>query len=440
MKVANWGNFPVAEAEVAGFSTEAEAAERVRDWNQWIPRGMGRCYGDSALAPRILSTLQFNRFISFEESSGMLTCESGVTFEDILRVFLPRGWFLPVTPGTKFITVGGAIASDVHGKNHHSEGSFSNHLHSLVMMLADGSVVNCSRKQNAELFEATCGGMGLTGLILQASFSLKPVQTAYIAQRSVRARNLAEAMEIFDRNLHYTYSMAWIDCLSGGARMGRSVIMMGEHARPEELVSEAQKKNPLAIPAKRKLNVPFFLPSFVLNNLSLKAYNFLRYSRAPVKEKAEVVTYDSFFYPLDNILNWNRLYGKRGFTQYQCVLPPETSAAGLQKLLTEITGRGAGSFLGVLKWFGRQDSLISFPREGYTLALDFPVNQKTLSFLSELDRIVLDHGGRLYLTKDARMSREFFHDTYSRLDQFKATKQAADPQGRIESLQWQRLK
>jgi decaprenylphospho-beta-D-ribofuranose 2-oxidase len=439
MKVSNWGNYPAIEAEVASFTKPEEAREQLSKWQEWIPRGMGRCYGDSSLAPQIISTLKYNRMLAFDENTGWLSCQCGVTFHDILEVFLPRGWFPPVTPGTKFVSIGGAIASDVHGKNHHSEGSFSAHLGSFLLMKSSGEVVHCSREENADLFAATCGGMGLTGLVLEATFKLKKVETAFIAQRSQRAGNLEEAMKLFEAGMHYTYSMAWIDCFSKGTRMGRSVLLMGEHAKAGELMNAQQKAKPLEIPAKRKLSVPFNFPGFALNKVSLKLFNYFYYHKAPARQKDSIVTYDQFFYPLDGILNWNRIYGKRGFTQYQCVLPPHTSYEGLKKILEKINKQGSGSFLAVLKWFGKQDSLLSFPMEGYTLALDFPISAKLFPFLDELDKIVQDCGGRLYLTKDARMSREMFAKTYPHLSEFETLKRSADPEDRIKSLQWKRL-
>jgi len=425
---SGWGNYPVVESEVLGFSSEAELSERLRAEGV-IAQGLLRSYGDSALSERAITTSSFNRFLSFQPETGMLTCESGVSLSDILDVFLPRGWFLPVTPGTKFVTIGGAIASDVHGKNHHKSGSFCNHVSSIDIMLPSGEVLTCTHQTNADLFRATCGGMGLTGVILRATLRLDPVNSAYIDQETVKARDLAHIMELFESSMDWTYSMAWIDCLSSGSSLGRSIMMRGEHSN----------EGPVNIPPKRKLSVPMNFPGFVLNNLSVRAFNMLYYAKAPSGTARGTVDYDSFFYPLDAINNWNRIYGKRGFTQYQFVLPHEASGEGMNRILGKIAASGMGSFLAVLKLFGEQKGLMSFPMEGYTLALDFPMKRGLLELLDELDRMVLDYGGRLYLTKDARMSAATLRASYKGLDEFLSLRGKYDPGGRLSSLQSRRL-
>jgi FAD/FMN-containing dehydrogenase len=437
--IGGWGRYPMIDANIHSFASEEEAAALVRGVIDAIPRGLGRSYGDSSLAENILLTLRMNRFLSFDENSGLLACEAGVSLAEILEIFVPRGWFLPVTPGTKFVTVGGAIASDVHGKNHHVDGSFSDHVVSFDLMLPDGKIVSCSRRGNTDLFRATAGGMGLTGIILRASFHLKRVESAYIRQRSVRAQNLNEIMDLFESHRHYTMSMAWIDCLSGGRSLGRSIMMVGEHATARDCDSVGIT-SPLHPANKLKLNVPIDFPAFALNSLSVRAFNQLYYSKHLKRVKEGVIPYDPFFYPLDSIHNWNRIYGKRGFTQYQFVLPNESSAEGLRDILKRIAKSGMGSFLAVLKQFGKGNAnYISFPKAGYTLALDFAIDPYLFRLLDELDKMVLNYGGRIYLTKDVRMKHYAFVHGYPDLNKFLKIVHKYNRNHRFESLQSKRL-
>lgn len=438
MKISNWGNYPVIDAEYKSFYTEAELKTLLKESDECIARGLGRCYGDSALSSTIIGTTHFNHMLSFDEATGLLECEAGVSLEEILDVFVPRGWFLPVTPGTKFVTVGGAIASDVHGKNHHISGSISNQIVSMDVMTSDGKVHTCTQRKNKKLFWATCGGMGLTGVILRASFHLIPVESAYIRQETIKAKNLDAIMDIFEESVDWTYSVAWIDCLASGENQGRSIMMRGEHAKLDELEGE-KKEAPLALPEKRKLNIPFNFPSFALNTWSVKAFNELYYRKAPSEKTEAIIGYDSFFYPLDAIHNWNRIYGQRGFTQYQFVLPKEHSKEGLKRILDVIAASGQGSFLAVLKLFGKQDDLLSFPKEGYTLALDFPITPTLFDLFKELDRLVLEHGGRLYLTKDVRMDAAMMEAGYEKLEEFKKSREELDKRSLFHSLQSKRV-
>ncbi len=384
----------------------------------------------------MINTLRFDKILSFDEQQGIITCQSGLLLSDLLQVIVPRGWFLPVTPGTKFITVGGAVASDVHGKNHHVDGSFSRHVVAMTVLTGLGHVMECSPSQNTDLFQATCGGMGLTGLIMVVKFRLKKIETSYIKQKQIKAENLEEAMVLFAEYSDYTYSVAWIDCLKSGSRFGRSILMLGEHASESE-VSSSRKK--LTSKNRSLLSVPFSFPSFVLNEWSVRAFNAFYYAKNLQKVIDNTVHYDSFFYPLDSILNWNRIYGRRGFVQYQFVLPLKASREGLKTILSRINKMGMGSFLAVLKLFGEQDDLISFPMKGYTLALDFPMKAGLMDFLDELDEIVADFGGRIYLSKDARMKKEIFWDTYPRAAEFKAILKKYDPDNRYISNLSQRL-
>lgn len=435
--VTNWSNYPIRQAELIHVRTEQEAITQASK-SFVIPRGLGRCYGDASLAENIISTTHFNNLLAFDEQTGVLTCQSGVSLKELLDIFVPRGWFLPVTPGTKYITVGGAVASDVHGKNHHSEGSFSRHVQSLAIYTPAKGLLTCSRSENSDLFWASCGGMGLTGLILTVTFKLKRITSAYISQKQVKAPNLDAILNLFEENKAYTYSMAWIDCLKSGKNFGRSILIVGEHAGVEALSGKA-KQEPFKLPRKGELTMPFNLPSFALNQLSIKAFNMLYYGKNFKSVIENVVPYEGFFYPLDSILHWNRMYGKRGFLQYQFVLPLEVGKKGLTEILHRINKNGMGSFLAVLKQFGQQDDLISFPMAGYTLALDFPLQKGLFEFLDELDRIVLDFGGRLYLSKDSRMKPEILSKGYARYQEFLTIVKQYNPDFAFKSDQSDRL-
>jgi decaprenylphospho-beta-D-ribofuranose 2-oxidase len=435
--VANWGNYPKVDATLRRFRSADELREMVLAEGSVIARGLGRCYGDSSLAPTMLSTTAFNRILAFDGETGVVTCEAGVSFKDLLEVFVPSGWFLPVTPGTKFITVGGAVASDVHGKNHHKDGSFSHHVLNLTVMLAGGSTAVCSKETNPDLFWATCGGMGLTGVITSVTFRLMKIETAYILQDTKPAKNLDEIMDIFEASQNATYSVAWIDCLASNAAAGRSVMMSGEHAKPSDLPEPLRQKS-LILAEKKKLNVPIAFPNFALNNLTIKAFNTAYYHTRRAAT-GQVIDYDTFFYPLDFIHNWNRIYGTRGFVQYQFVLPKEASKDGLKRILAKTSESGMKPFLAVLKLFGKQEGFVSFPKEGYTLAVDFPVTAGLFKFLDELDEIVLSYGGRLYMAKDARMKQPMFDGGYENAAAFRSRKHQFDADRKFQSLQSNRL-
>lgn len=401
-KVTNWGNFPVVEKEMRSDDSLRKIKEFVKNNNEIIARGNGRCYGDASLSEHIFSTKKLNKFISFDRLNGVLECEAGVLLSDILEVTVPQGYFLFVTPGTKFITVGGAIASDVHGKNHHAEGCFSDYVLEFSLLNENGDVLNCSRTENADKFWATVGGMGLTGIILSAKIKLKNIESAYIRQESIKAENLDEIFKLFDESESWTYNVAWIDCLQTGKNIGRSILMRGEHAFRHELPKKFSE-NPLRLKNKWKPTVPFYFPDFVLNSLTVKLFNWAYYGKQRSKEVKNFIDYETFFYPLDVVNDWNKIYGKSGFIQYQMVIPKENGKAGMKKILETIAKSGNGSFLAVLKLFGKSnpEAYNSFPIEGYTLALDFKVNSKLKKLVAKLDEIVEEFGGRIYLTKDS---------------------------------------
>ena len=401
-KVTNWGNFPVVEKTMKSEDSLDKIKEFVKSNNEVIARGNGRCYGDASLGENIFSTKRLNKFISFDRLNGIIECESGVLLSEILEISVPQGYFLYVTPGTKFVSVGGAIASDVHGKNHHAEGCFSEYILEFSLLDESGEVIICSRENNAEKFWATVGGMGLTGIILSAKIKLKNIETAFIRQESIKAENLDEIFKLFDESEDWTYNVAWIDCLQKGKNIGRSILMRGEHALKGELPAKYTEK-PLRLKKKPMPTIPFYFPGFVLNNLTVKIFNWLYFNKQRQKQVNSFIDYETFFYPLDVINDWNKIYGKSGFIQYQMVIPKEKGKEGMKKILETIANSGNGSFLAVLKLFGKNNpqAYNSFPMEGYTLALDFKVNAKLKKLIEKLDQIVEEFDGRIYLTKDS---------------------------------------
>lgn len=439
MKLSGWGRYPVLEARTHRPRSVESLRQLVRSEPNVIARGNGRAYGDSAInISATIETRYLNRMIDFDATTGELVAEAGVLLGDIIAAFLPRGWFPVVTPGTKFVTLGGAIAADVHGKNHHKDGSFRSCVVWVDVMGPDGAVRRCSPQDNAELFDHTLGGMGLTGVILQAAIRLRPVETASIRQTTIAAPHLGAAMAAFEAAQDATYSVAWIDCLGRGRHLGRSLVMLGEHARLKDL-SPDQARAPFYTKPKRKLSVPVDFPAFALNGLTVRAFNALYYWAGARKTTDQLVDWDSYFYPLDAILGWNRIYGRKGFAQFQCALPLDRSEAGLTALLAETAEAGSGSFLAVLKRLGKQDSAFSFPMEGYTLALDFPVTAKTLALIERLDQITIEHGGRFYLAKDSRMHAKTLWNSDPRTADFHAHRDSHGYTSRFRSAQSERL-
>jgi len=429
--IEGWGRYPRQEAQVWTPHSIGQACQQLgRAEGALIARGLGRAYGDSALAPQVISMRHCDHYAWFDPATGLVRCAAGVSLDDMLRTFVPRGWFLPVTPGTRYVTVGGAIASDVHGKNHHVDGAFSAHVRAVDIVLGNGERVSASPTENAELFHATCGGMGLTGVILAATIQLKPVQSSDVIETTIKTPNLDSALAAFEQYGSATYSVAWIDCLARGAALGRSLLMLGEHA-PD---------GALAAPQKAALPVPCDLPAGLLNHASVRAFNALYYRRMLGRQRTRRIPYTPFFYPLDGLAGWNRLYGKNGFVQYQFVLPKAAGSAGMREVLAAIADSGRGSFMAVLKAFGAANANhLSFPTEGYTLALDFKAEPAVFDLLERLDRIVLHYGGRLYLTKDARMSAETFQRSYPRWQEFEQVRARWHAHGRFASLQSRRL-
>jgi decaprenylphospho-beta-D-ribofuranose 2-oxidase len=431
---SGWGRYPVATTDLVRPERMSTLHGLLEGNRTLIPRGMGRCYGDAAQNGDGATVLmgRLNRMLAFDADSGVLDAEAGVTIQDLLDVFLPRGFAPPVTPGTRFVTLGGCLACDVHGKNHHKSGSFSRHVLDFTLLLPDHTTTVCSRTEDPELFWATVGGMGLTGIVTSLRLRLKPVATSYLSVDVEKARSLTEALDLFRASDEsYEYSVAWIDCLAGGEGAGRSVLMRGNDAA-EGAVAGRRPRHPRGGgPA-----VPFDAPSGLLNRLSVGLFNEIYYRKAPRKATARIQSYDTFFYPLDGIRNWNRIYGRRGFVQYQFVVPPDGAESALRTVLDRIARAGEASFLAVLKSMGPAEDgqMLSFPRRGYTLAVDIPWRgTPTAGLLDELDVIVVAHGGRVYLAKDARMTRETFRAMYPGAEAWSEIKRRVDPAGRFRS-------
>jgi len=441
--LTGWGRMPRQTCRVWSPTSgqEIQAFLRKHDGETTIGRGLGRAYGDSSLndAGSVTRCTRLDRFLAFDPETGVLHAEAGVSFAEIIDVFLPRGWFLPTTPGTKFVTVGGAIAADVHGKNHHRVGSFGTFVEGVEIIVGDGSTVSCSRHERSDLFYATLGGMGLTGVIVSARFRLVRVESAWITVRETRTRDVDHTLEVFARNDDsFEHSVAWIDCMARDKKLGRSVVMQGNHARQTDLSGNLAVA-PLHRSERRVKAVPFTPPVSVLSPSSVRAFNGLFY--ATHADRSKLVDIDSFFYPLDAISGWNRLYGPRGFVQYQAFFPVDDSFAGLKSMLSVVSAAGAASFLAVLKTCGRASGgMLSYLSPGHTLALDIPYQPgETEKLAATLDRILLDHGGRIYLAKDALTDAATFRAMYPRLQKFLDVKRAYDPQGRFSSSQAVRL-
>ena len=436
--LSGWGRYPRIEGRRIPVRDEDGLRAAIAD-GPVIARGNGRSYGDAAA--QVAGTLdmrRMNRMLDFDADTGVLTAEAGVILGDVIAAFLPRGWFPPVTPGTKLVTLGGMIAADVHGKNHRRDGTIGRHVVWVEVMGADGALRRASRSENPDLFAATIGGMGLTGVILRCALQLAPVQTGWIRQEMIPTPDLDAAMEVFERDAAQ-YAVAWFDCLATGADLGRSLVILGDHAEPSALPAN-RRTEPFDVPVRKARRVPVDAPGFALNKYTLRAFNALYYRVNAGKAGRSVVDWDSYFYPLDAVHEWNRIYGQRGFAQYQVVLPLEASRDGLRALLDAIAAAQQGSFLAVLKRLGPEEGQFSFPMEGYTLALDFPVSPAALRLLDRLDAITLDHGGRYYLAKDSRVPAEVLHKADPRAGEFARARQAAGYAGVFASAQSERLK
>ncbi|GHO43455.1 FAD-binding oxidoreductase [Ktedonospora formicarum] len=433
-KPQSWGRFPrVKHSHVVPVYWRHEMPQLDSFDTSILPFAYGRSYGDSCLNEGgvSLDVSNLRRFISFDEEEGLLRCEAGVSLAEVLEVMVPRGWFLPVTPGTKFVSVGGAIANDVHGKNHHKAGTFGCHVTQFELLRSDGTHLLCSPTENSDLFQATIGGLGLTGVILWAEFRLKRVQNPFIQMDNIQFTSLDEYRQIAEASdKDYEYTVSWVVCLGNEHEVGRGIFTRGNHDTTRAMPGNTQSKHlPLA--------VPFDFPSFALNRLTIRTFNLAYYSKQLAKHVHKIEHYDPFFYPLDAIHTWNRMYGKRGFFQYQFVIPFEGGYEAMNEIMREINRSGEGSFLTVLKSFGdiRSPGMLSFPQPGLTLALDFANHgSKTLRLLDRLDALVNAAGGLIYPAKDARMHPEDFQRYFPRWKEFE---QFIDP--KFSSSFWRRV-
>jgi decaprenylphospho-beta-D-ribofuranose 2-oxidase len=417
MILTNWGLYPQKDVTLLQPANETELKKHIVENDFLIPRGNGRCYGDASLANKTVSITQLKEVIHFDDKQGTIECQTGILLSEILELIVPHGFFLPVSPGTKFITLGGAIAADIHGKNHHKEGAISSHVLAFELMNAGGTKVLCSQETNSDLFWSTFGAMGTTGIIVSAKIKLLPIETAYIRQVAIKARNIEHLFELFENNRHYTYSVAWIDSLAKGKKLGRSVLLLGEHAKLHEL-DQSLKKDPLKVHRNPRLTVPFMFPNFFLNKWVIRLFNFLFYNKQIKSVSQNCLHYDAYFYPLDIANSWNKIYGRNGFLQYQFVIPFSAGKPTLIKLFKLISESGFGSFLTVLKEFGDGNvrAKNSFPIKGYTFAMDIKITDGIFPFLEKLDKIVSDHGGKIYIAKDARLSGSEFKKQYPKFD------------------------
>jgi decaprenylphospho-beta-D-ribofuranose 2-oxidase len=427
-QLEGWGRVPMPGREL-----RSEDLERI---TAAVPltRGLARSYGDSSLpAPGdhvLAATPLADRILAFDPVTGRIRAEAGLSLHALNRVMLPRCWFPPVTPGTQYVTVGGMVASDVHGKNHHVEGCFGEHVSALRMRVADGRILECSPDEHSDLFWATVGGMGLTGHILEVEFGMRRIPTPWIWQESERVPDIdAYCTQLEENAKSWPMTFGWIDCLSQGSALGRGVLQRGRWAEPGEAPSEPPQP-------KRRISMPLVLPQLALNRVSMRLANFLIYHRQLRRLTRGIVHPETFFYPLDTVLHWNRMYGPRGFTQFQCVLPREAGRAAARNFLELLSSKGGASFLCVIKDCGAQGrGMLSFPREGISIALDIPVRPGTQAIVDALNERVIELGGRIYLTKDGFTRREHFAAMEPRLAAFEAVRRRWDPEGRLRSAQ-----
>jgi decaprenylphospho-beta-D-ribofuranose 2-oxidase len=404
-----------------------------------LSRGLGRSYGDASLPPadvhEVVGTARADRILGFDVDTGILRAEAGLCLSDMNRLFLPRGFFTPVTPGTRFVTLGGMVASDVHGKNHHVDGTIGRHVQRLRLRVADGRIVECSRELEPELFFATLGGMGLTGHILEVELKLAPIPSPWIERESFRLASLEETLRALkDASAEWPFTVAWMDTIATGRALGRGILYVGRWAEPSKAPPHPPK------PQKQRITMPFALPSGSMNRFTIGMFNRLVFYSHAAAHKRDLVDPDTFFYPLDAVRRWNLAYGPRGVTQHQAVIPYEAGADGIRTMLELLARTGASSFLSVIKDCGAEgEGLLSFPRPGMSLALDIPIRDNTREVIDRLNEHVLACGGRIYLTKDGFTRPEDFRAMEPRLDAFLSVKQKWDPENRIRSAQSERL-
>lgn len=438
--VTGWGRNPRSASYVARPTSPDELAMAVKAAGPrgGIPRGLGRAYGDSAMnaGGLVVSSPQVSGVLELDNEAGTARVLAGTSIEALLREIVPHGWFVPVTPGTHFVTIGGAIAADVHGKDHHATGSFGAHVRSMVLALPDGTRRTLTAQGEPERFWATCGGMGLTGTIVEATIDLHPIETSILKVDSDRVPDLDTLLSLLvEGGRTHRYSVAWVDFLARGRSLGRSVLSQGDFATADDLPARKRRaRRSHVYDPTPTVPAPTFVPGGLLNRASIAAFNELWYRKAPRRRRGELQSIDTFFYPLDMVDGWNRMYGPRGFLQWQCMVPFGAEDV-LREIIEALAEHRAPSFLAVLKYFGEADpGPLSFPGPGWTLALDVPASDRDLApLLDRLDERVVEVGGRLYLAKDSRMRPELLPAMYPRLDEWRAVRDAMDPDRRMVS-------
>jgi FAD/FMN-containing dehydrogenase len=430
--LSGWGRIPVEGREVRSEDLVALTEKAV------LVRGLGRSYGDSSLPPPghpvVAGASLADRILSFDPATGVLRAEAGFSLREMNRLFMPRGFFTAVTPGTQYVTLGGMVAADVHGKNHHRDGCFGNHVRALRMRVADGRIVGCSREVEPDLFRATVGGMGLTGHILEVEIGLIRIPSQWIVMESERIADIDHFIAgLKEAGRAWPYTLGWIDCLSGGKDLGRGILMRGRFAE----AAEAPAHPPRPLP---RLAVPFVLPEGLVGRWSVRAFNAFWYRRHGSRVRRGLTSPEWFFYPLDFIAHWNRMYGPRGFTQYQCVVPDAAGHGAARRFLELLVRRGGASFLCVIKDCGPEGfGLLSFPRPGISIALDIPIDDRTQSLVDALNELVIAEGGRIYLAKDALTRPGHFAAMEPRLAEWTRIRRKWDPEGRLRSAQSVRM-
>jgi FAD/FMN-containing dehydrogenase len=427
----SWGRYPTLQSDLVPLYWPTDFPPKELPPTKMLPVGAGRSYGDVCLLDRgtLFPTRGLDKLLHFDQQTGVLRCEAGITLAEILEFAVPRGFFLPVSPGTKFVTIGGAIANDIHGKNHHVAGTFGRHVVRFELVRSDGSRFMCGPARNADWFAATVGGLGLTGLISWAEIRLRPIVSRKIRYQGIKFVGIDEFVALSEASTKVEYTVAWIDCVASGKEFARGIFMEGDHSAAPEAWAPIKA---------RRLSIPIDFPDVALNRLSVGIFNSLYYRKQFGKRKTGLIDYEPFFYPLDGILHWNKIYGRKGMLQFQCVIPWETGQQeGIVRILKAITASGLASFLAVIKVFGDVPSpgMLTFPKPGITLALDFPIRHEvTFDLFDRLGKITLEHRGKLYPAKDARMTAAQFRAFYPEWEAFSSY---IDP--RFSSAFWQRV-
>ena len=440
-KLSGFNNFPRAQCQVERPSRYRDLAPHDKSI---IVRGNGRSYGDAALNENgtVLSTVALNRILAFDREQGVITAEAGILLDNILPVIMPAGWFLPVTPGTRYVTLGGCVATDVHGKNHHRQGSIANYIKWIELITADNTRLVLSPSQSPDLFWATIGGMGLTGIIGTVCLQLQAISSAYMIVKHYEASSLEKVIAYLnDSQIDDQYSVAWLDLLAKNEHCGRGIVMTAHHAATDELPTQLSIKALDCSTKKSPIQLPLFIAKHFLRRKIMTVFNNWYYKKQAAKQLPHPITYNDYFYPLDKIMHWNKLYGQQGFIQYQCVIPDHHAHQAIKTILNALSTNAYPVYLAVLKRFGDENlGLLSFPTKGFTLALDIPIlNQQLFTFLDELDDIVIQHQGRIYLAKDARLSPSRFRIMYPRFEEWRSIKKKFDPNGIFNSKLSQRL-